>query len=58
MNELRKNRITDYVDVTSVTIDDILEERRVELFAEGAHAWDYWRNKKSVTNFELARSHV
>lgn len=53
MNELRKNRITDYVDVTSVTIDDILEERRVELFAEGANAWDYWRNKKSVNNFAV-----
>ncbi|MEG1587117.1 MAG: RagB/SusD family nutrient uptake outer membrane protein [Bacteroidales bacterium] len=50
INTLRKNRITDYVDVSSVTLDDILFERRLELFAENACAWDAWRNKKSIKN--------
>jgi len=50
INTLRTNRITDYKNVTSVSIDDILTERRLELFTEGHNAWDYWRNKKSVNN--------
>jgi hypothetical protein len=31
-------------------LDDILDERRKELFAEGQIAFDFWRNGKSVTN--------
>jgi len=50
LNLLRKNRIENYVDVASVTLDDILMERRLELFTEGHTAWDYWRNGKSVNN--------
>jgi len=50
LNLLRKNRIESYVDVASVTLDDILMERRLELFTEGHTAWDYWRNGKSVNN--------
>lgn len=50
INELRKNRIEDYEPVASVTIEDILFERRVELFAENGCAWDEWRNMKSVKN--------
>ena len=50
MNLLRKNRIENYVDVATVTLDDILMERRLELFTEGHTAWDYWRNGKSVNN--------
>ena len=50
LNTLRKNRITGYADVASITIDDILDERRKELFAEGQIAFDFWRNKKTVTN--------
>jgi len=50
VNTLRQNRITDYVDVASVTLNDILFERRVELFAENSMAFDYWRNKLSVNN--------
>lgn len=50
INTLRKNRITGYADVASVTLDDILMERRLELFTEGHTSWDYWRNGKSVTN--------
>lgn len=47
INDLRKNRITGYVDVATLTIDDIINERRKELFAEGQIAFDYWRNGKS-----------
>ena len=37
----------------SVTIDDILTERRLELYGEGHNAWDTWRNKKAVTNAQV-----
>lgn len=50
INTLRGNRINNYVNVQSVTLDDILFERRIELFAENSMAFDYWRNKKSVNN--------
>ena len=50
INTLRKNRITGYTDAASVTIDDILNERRKELFAEGQIAFDFWRNGKDVVN--------
>lgn len=49
LNTLRKNRIEDY-DATKYpdpTIDDIINERRKELFAEGHIAFDYWRNGKT-----------
>lgn len=48
INDLRRNRITGYADVQSVDIDDIIDERRKELFAEGHIAFDYWRNGKAV----------
>jgi hypothetical protein len=50
LNALRTNRIEGYVPVGSVTLDDILDERRKELFAEGQIAFDFWRNGNSVTN--------
>lgn len=50
LNTLRKNRIKDYTDVGSITIDDILNERRKELFGEGQIAFDFWRNGKNVEN--------
>ena len=50
VNELRANRITGYTDVASVTLEDILNERRKELFAEGQIAFDYWRNGLTVVN--------
>lgn len=50
INTLRSNRIEGYANVSSITIDDILMERRLELFTEGHTAWDYWRNGKSVNN--------
>ncbi|MBQ7072845.1 MAG: RagB/SusD family nutrient uptake outer membrane protein [Bacteroidales bacterium] len=48
LNTLRKTRIDNYVDVTTTDIDDILNERRKELFAEGQIAFDFWRNGKTV----------
>jgi hypothetical protein len=50
MNVLRENRIENYVNVPTVTLDDILDERRKELFAEGQIAFDFWRNGKNVEN--------
>ena len=50
---LRKNRINSYSDGSNFTLDDVLKERRVELFAENSMSFDYWRNKKSVKNFHV-----
>ena len=50
INDLRKKRIEGYSDVNSVTLDEILDERRLELNGEGHMAWDMWRNKRSVNN--------
>ena len=50
INELRSNRISDYVEVEEITLDEILDERRKELFAEGQIAFDFWRNGKTVIN--------
>lgn len=47
LNTLRKNRIAGYVPAATTSIDDIINERRKELFAEGQIAFDYWRNGKS-----------
>jgi hypothetical protein len=48
LNALRANRIEGYADVPEITLDDILDERRKELFAEGHAAFDFWRNGRSV----------
>ena len=48
LNTLRRNRITGYEDVSTTDIDDILLERRKELFSEGQIAFDFWRNGKTV----------
>lgn len=49
INVLRANRIRGYAEVADVTLQDILNERRKELFAEGQIAFDFWRNGMSVT---------
>lgn len=49
INTLRSNRIDGYAGVASVDLNDIIDERRKELFAEGQIAFDYWRNGLSVT---------
>ena len=51
VNAVRKNRIENYTEVSTVTLEDILFERRVELFAENSMSFDYWRNKKSINSF-------
>ena len=35
-------------DVATTDIDDIINERRKELFAEGQIAFDFWRNGKTI----------
>lgn len=48
LDALRMNRISGYQPGTAVTLDDIIDERRKELFAEGQIAFDFWRNGRSV----------
>ncbi len=48
INQLRQHRIANYSDVSEVTLDDILKERRKELVAEGQRCWDAWRNGQSI----------
>jgi len=50
LNELRATRIEGYANVSTTDIDDIINERRKELFAEGQIAFDYWRNGKTLTS--------
>ena len=52
---MREKRITGYSDVNTVTLDEILKERRIELSGEGHMAWDMWRNKKSVNNPKVGK---
>lgn len=57
LNDLRKERTsTDPEKYTAgaITIDDVLYERRLELFAEGHRAWDLWRNQKPVVRWTTA----
>lgn len=48
MDALRSRRISGYTATGAVTMEDILNERRKELFAEGHIAFDFWRNGMSV----------
>jgi hypothetical protein len=50
INALRANRILGYLSVDEVDMDDIIDERRKELFAEGQIALDYWRTGRTVVN--------
>lgn len=34
-----------------ITLDDVLYERRLELFGEGHRAWDLWRNLRPVVRY-------
>lgn len=37
---------------SGITIEDVLYERRVELFCEGQRCWDLWRNQKTAVRWE------
>ncbi len=58
INDLRAKRIDGYTDVATVSLEDILDERRRELFAEGERSFDAWRNKKSVLNTDFGNEPV
>ena len=53
-NTLRKNRISGYTPASSVTLQDLLDERRVELFCEGHRLYDLVRNKINVKSSYIA----
>ncbi|MBL7113320.1 MAG: RagB/SusD family nutrient uptake outer membrane protein [Bacteroidales bacterium] len=58
LNALRSKRIAGVAALTTVTLDDILNERRKELFAEGHRSWDVWRNKRSLVNDDFGGATV
>lgn len=66
LNDIRSNRtLTEPTKYTaaSISLDDILYERRVELVAEGHRAWDLIRNQRSIVRWadateKLAKGHT
>lgn len=58
INTLRSERIEGYTDVATVTLEDILNERRRELFAEGERSFDVWRNKLSLINTDFSNDPI
>ena len=53
INTLRAQRISSNSALTSVDIDDIMDERRRELYGEGHRAFDVWRTGGTVTRGTL-----
>lgn len=54
LNLLRDNRTsTDpgKYTVDNITLEDVLHQRRLELYAEGHRAWDLWRNQMPVKRY-------
>jgi hypothetical protein len=54
LTELRKRRTNDEAEkyLASCTIDDVLFERRLELFCEGHRVFDMRRNLKTIVRYE------
>ena len=48
LDALRVERISGYIPDGDATMDEILDERRKELFAEGQIAFDFWRNGLTI----------
>lgn len=48
LNKVKKNRIKGYTDVATVTIDDILADRRIELYCENSRMFDLVRYKRTI----------
>lgn len=47
-NELRAHRIAGYTPSAGVTLDNILDERRIEFFCENHRLFDLVRNKRDI----------
>ena len=58
-NDLRRERYAPgtYTDAANVTLDDILDERRVELFCENHRLFDLVRNNKPVVRYDAAETY-
>ncbi|MDG5798940.1 RagB/SusD family nutrient uptake outer membrane protein [Marinilabiliaceae bacterium ANBcel2] len=52
-NELRANRIDEYAEVSDIDIDDILDERRRELFGENHRMFDLVRHQRSIIHPDI-----
>lgn len=57
-NELRKHRFANYTPAAEVTLDNILDERRIEFFCEGQRYFDLVRNKRDLATPYVAGGKV
>lgn len=55
INAIQKNRIEGYEDVSSVTLEDILHQYEIEMFAENQITFAYWRNHQDIKSGEAGQ---
>ncbi len=55
-NSVRVNRINGYVNAVAVSVDDILNERRIELFCENSRVFDLIRTKVEFVHPRFAEA--